>query len=101
MSIYRSVPLGDLSPAIERQSDGTIRVRTKTKPTSVTLWHALAPNARDFRLETLGKAYQSTAMELAANGEYVARGRSGEVLGRFDTAHEAIARVLKAAEATP
>jgi hypothetical protein len=35
------------------------------------------------------------------DGEYVARGRSGEVLGRFDTAHEAIARVLKAAEATP
>lgn len=37
----------------------------------------------------------------ARDGEYVARGRSGEVLGRFDTAHEAIARVLKAAEATP
>ena len=52
--------------------DGTIRVRTKTKPTSVTLWRALSPNARDFRLETLGKAYQSTPMEVTANGEYIA-----------------------------
>jgi PhoPQ-activated pathogenicity-related protein len=53
--------------------DGTIRVRTKTKPTSVTLWRALSPNARDFRLETQGKAYQSTPMEVTANGEYIAR----------------------------
>jgi hypothetical protein len=29
--------------------------------------------------------------------EYVARGRSGEVLGRFDTAHEAIGAIFKAA----
>ena len=53
--------------------DGTIRVRTKTKPEKVTLWQALAPNSRDFRLETLGKAYQPTPMEVTANGEYIAR----------------------------
>lgn len=53
--------------------DGTIRIRTKTKPEKVTLWQALAPNSRDFRLETLGKAYQATPMEVTANGEYIAR----------------------------
>jgi hypothetical protein len=34
------------------------------------------------------------------DGEFVARGRSGEVLGRFSTAHEAIGAIFKAAEAS-
>jgi hypothetical protein len=34
------------------------------------------------------------------DGEFVARGRSGEVLGRFNTAHEAIGAVFKAADAS-
>jgi hypothetical protein len=35
------------------------------------------------------------------DGEYVARARSGKVLGRFDAAHESIAAVLKAATRAP
>jgi PhoPQ-activated pathogenicity-related protein len=42
--------------------DGTIRVRTKTTPLSVTLWRAESPDARDFRLETIGKAYKAKSL---------------------------------------
>jgi PhoPQ-activated pathogenicity-related protein len=52
--------------------DGTIRVRTKTKPSSVTLWYAESPGVRDFRLKTIGKAYRPTPMRVTASGEYVA-----------------------------
>jgi PhoPQ-activated pathogenicity-related protein len=74
-AFYATVLAGTPRPSFTWQvsKDGTIRVRTKTKPASVTLWRASAPNARDFRLETIGKAYQSTAMPEPANGEYVAR----------------------------
>lgn len=50
---------------------GDIEVKTKDKPVAVKLWQATNPNARDFRLETIGPAYQSS--DLAAdNGRYVA-----------------------------
>ncbi len=52
---------------------GTIRVQTKTVPTSVTLWRATNPKARDFRLETLGAAYQSTTLTEEGKGEYVVK----------------------------
>ena len=35
----------------------------KTKPTSVLLWQATNPAARDFRLETLGPVWKSTPVE--------------------------------------
>jgi PhoPQ-activated pathogenicity-related protein len=52
--------------------DGTIRVQTKTAPKEVMLWSANNPDARDFRLETIGKAFQSTKLEPESNGEFVA-----------------------------
>ncbi|MDP3073078.1 MAG: PhoPQ-activated protein PqaA family protein [Opitutaceae bacterium] len=44
-------------------SDGSLTVTTKTKPTSVLLWQATNPAARDFRLETLGPVWQSSPVE--------------------------------------
>ena len=40
--------------------EGTIRVEAQTAPAEVKLWRATNPNARDFRLETLGKVWQSS-----------------------------------------
>ena len=39
---------------------GELTVRTVDTPTEVTLWQANNPNARDFRLETLGAKWTST-----------------------------------------
>jgi PhoPQ-activated pathogenicity-related protein len=44
-------------------------VTAQTKPTQVNLWTATNPNARDFRLETIGKAW--TSSPLAANDKGV------------------------------
>ncbi len=53
--------------------DGTIRVKTKDKPIEVLLWQATNPDARDFRLQTLGPAYKSAPLEDRGDGRYVAR----------------------------
>lgn len=52
-------------------SDGAIEVRTATKPKEVLLWAATNPEARDFRLMTIGKAYKSTRLEPREGGVYV------------------------------
>ena len=49
--------------------EGTVRVEAKTPPASVRLWQATNPRARDFRVETIGKAWESSVVE-AANGTY-------------------------------
>lgn len=53
------------------EKDGSIRVKTNTKPTEVKLWQATNPKARDFRLDTIGKAYTSTVLEDHGGGVYV------------------------------
>ncbi|MGO8675332.1 MAG: PhoPQ-activated pathogenicity-related family protein [Limisphaerales bacterium] len=42
--------------------DGSIRVRTQVPPSEVKLWQATNPDARDFRLETLGPKWQSAPL---------------------------------------
>jgi PhoPQ-activated pathogenicity-related protein len=39
--------------------DGKYSVKSSVKPRAVKLWSATNPNARDFRLESLGPVYQS------------------------------------------
>lgn len=55
------------------QEDGSIRVETKDRPSQVLLWQATNPKARDFRLETLGRAYTGTPLAPEKEGVYVAR----------------------------
>jgi PhoPQ-activated pathogenicity-related protein len=55
------------------EEDGSIRVKTETKPDSVTLWQAHNPDARDFRLETIGRAYSSSILTDQGDGIYVAK----------------------------
>lgn len=55
----------------EKAGDGTLTVRCATKPARVTLWRAVNPDARDFRLETFGPKYEAVEMPLSDSGEYV------------------------------
>jgi PhoPQ-activated pathogenicity-related protein len=53
--------------------DGSIRVKTEATPEVVKLWQAHNPDARDFRLETIGRAYTSSTLEDQGNGLYVGK----------------------------
>jgi len=53
------------------EADGSIRVQTVTKPKRVRLWQATNPDARDFRLETIGPAWKSTELQDFGNGVYI------------------------------
>ncbi|MBI5770237.1 MAG: PhoPQ-activated pathogenicity-related family protein [Verrucomicrobia bacterium] len=55
----------------KRSADGQLTVTTKTKPTSVQLWQATNPDARDFRLEKIGPVWKSSPIE-GQNGIYTA-----------------------------
>jgi len=55
------------------KKDGTIEVSTTDAPTSVKLWQATNPDARDFRLEQLGPKYTSTELQPVKPGKYVGR----------------------------
>ena len=52
-------------------SSNSIRVVTSTSPSSVKLWQATNPSARDFRLQTIGAAWQSTPLADQGGGVYV------------------------------
>jgi PhoPQ-activated pathogenicity-related protein len=72
---YLAVLAGRSRPEFswEVAGDGELVVTTKTRPQQVTLWTATNPEARDFRLETIGKAWQGTPLEAQSSGRYVAK----------------------------
>jgi len=49
---------------------GTIRVRTPHQPVSVKLWEAHNPEARDFRVDTIGKTWTATELSDEGGGVY-------------------------------
>ena len=51
--------------------DGAIQLQTSESVSSVKLWQATNPNARDFRYETIGAAYNSTTLSDQGGGIYV------------------------------
>ena len=53
--------------------DGAITVRSKEKPLEVNLWQATNPKARDFRVDTIGKAFTATRILPSKDGTYLAR----------------------------
>ncbi len=73
LAFYRSIIAGAARPSLSWrfEDNGGIRVDTVTRPSSVTLWQAHNPNARDFRLETIGKAFTSTPLHDHGGGTYV------------------------------
>ncbi len=56
-----------------KAKDGTLTVKTMDKPSAVTLWQATNPDARDFRLDVIGKAYRATPLTSQQDGSYVGK----------------------------
>jgi len=55
------------------QSDGSIVVKPSKEPKQVRLWQATNPNARDFRLPTIGATWTSSKLQKSADGTYIGR----------------------------
>lgn len=53
-------------------ADGTIRVNAATRPQTVRLWQATNPSARDFRRESIGKAWKSSTLRDQGGGQFIA-----------------------------
>lgn len=55
--------------------DGEIHVHAQDKPIEVKLWQATNPQARDFRVDTIGKAWKASELpaDTADAGKYVAK----------------------------
>jgi PhoPQ-activated pathogenicity-related protein len=53
--------------------DGMIEVKTATRPLAAALWQAINPEARDFRLETIGPAYRRSTLKADGDGTFRAR----------------------------
>lgn len=50
--------------------NGNYNAKSSAKPAAAKLWQANNPNARDFRMETLGPAFRSTDITPEADGSY-------------------------------
>ena len=48
-------------------------VQVLESPAEVHQWQATNPEARDFRLDAIGKAYHSTPLEEASKGVYIGK----------------------------
>ena len=70
-SVVRGTPRPEFKWTFEK--DGAIKVVSKERPESVTLWQATNPEARNFRLDVIGPAYQSTMLTPSGPNTWVAR----------------------------
>jgi PhoPQ-activated pathogenicity-related protein len=72
-AFYASVLRGEERPRYDWRvdSEGRILVRSETAPREVRLWQASNPEARDFRLDTLGAGWTSSFLTPGEDGEYV------------------------------
>jgi PhoPQ-activated pathogenicity-related protein len=57
----------------KKEKDGALVVTTKDRPREVNLWQATNPQARDFRVDTIGKAWTSSPLAEQESGVYVGR----------------------------
>lgn len=65
--IASGLPLPIFDWSIDWES-GTIRIQSEDTPKHLLLWQAHNPAARDFRLETIGKAWSSSEVSLSESG---------------------------------
>jgi PhoPQ-activated pathogenicity-related protein len=68
-AVLAQAPLPQFSWTL--QNSNSISVVTEGSPTAVKLWQATNPNARDFRLRTIGPAWQSSTLTDNGNGVYI------------------------------
>ncbi len=57
----------------QKEKDGSLLVKVIDQPREVNLWQATNPQARDFRVDTIGKAYTSTPLKAERDGSYIGR----------------------------
>ena len=74
VAFYSLVLAGKEGPNFswKRTAENAFRIKTVDKPQRVTLWKATNPDARDFRMESLGPKYESQVLEDQGDGTYVA-----------------------------
>jgi PhoPQ-activated pathogenicity-related protein len=70
-AIVSNTPRPEMRTTYER--DGSIKVVSKERPTSVQLWQAVNPGARNFRLDVVGPAYKDTELTPTGPNTWVAR----------------------------
>ncbi len=73
VAFYSLILAGKKPPAFQWTEDenGTLRMLARDKPKEVRLWQAHNPQARDFRMETLGRKFTSTVVQPDENGLYI------------------------------
>jgi PhoPQ-activated pathogenicity-related protein len=69
-SVLSGAPRPEFTWSVKQ--DGSIEVKTITKPTEVKLWQATNSRTRDFRLEIIGPAWRSSPLSEQADGTYIA-----------------------------
>jgi PhoPQ-activated pathogenicity-related protein len=70
-SVLKNAPRPKFSWSVK--DDGSIEVHTITAPKEVKLWQATNPKARDFRLQTIGRAWTSSELPASSPGKYIAK----------------------------
>ena len=70
-AVLQSASLPKFSWSVEK--NGPITVKTIDKPSEVKLWQATNPEARDFRLEKIGRAWKDSVLSEQGDGVYEAR----------------------------
>jgi PhoPQ-activated pathogenicity-related protein len=75
LSFYQAIVSGTPRPRFtwKKQSDGSLVVKVVDKPSEVRLWQASNPQARDFRVDTIGNAYQASVLTPEKDGTYVGK----------------------------
>ncbi len=68
-TVVNGTPRPQFSWTVE--SDDSIRVQVVDKPAEVKLWQATNPDARDFRVDTIGRVWTSSELTDQGGGVYV------------------------------
>lgn len=72
VAFYQAILNGSRLPQFSWKlpADGSIEIHCDDPPTEVSLWQATNPKARDFRLESIGKAYRRTSLAPTGTGNF-------------------------------
>ncbi len=75
IAFYQCILNGTPRPRFSwtKGKDGSLVVKVVDRPKEALLWQATNPKARDFRLDVIGKAYTSTALQPTGDNTYVAK----------------------------
>jgi len=75
IAFYRAIVTGAPRPRYSwtKRADGSLEVTTTDQPDRVNLWQATNPEARDFRVDSIGAAYTSAPLPPQRKGLYAGR----------------------------